>query len=264
MNYSTLISKRQSVRKYSETELGAKMIAKIEEALPGLTPLRPDIRAKLEILPQERMHRYFSRTSGVKAPHYLVITSETVPLSGENAGFLGQQAVLLLTSLGVGTCWLGGFKEREGAFPLPFVIAIAMGLPQGELLRGENDKVHRKALSDICLAEPATPFATAACEAVRMAPSAVNGQPWRLMPQGDSIHLFCETPSVVQTVNFHGIRFPMPGSMLKANQAIDCGIALAHIAAAAEAQGMKIEFIDQGVMSPEEKLHYVLSAVVKK
>ena len=262
MNYSTIIPKRQSVRKYIDSDLGAKMLAKIDEAIAGFAPLRPDIKVKLEVLPIERMPRYFSRTPSVKAPHYLVISSEDKPLSGENAGFLGQQAVLLLTSLGVGTCWLGGLKEREGAFPLPYVITIAMGLPQGELLRGENDKVHRKALSDICLTEPSTPFASAACEAVRMAPSAINGQPWRLMPQGNTIHLFCETPSVVQTVNFHGIRFPMPGSMLKANQAIDCGIALAHISATAETQGLQVEFTDENITPPEEKLHYVLSAVV--
>lgn len=262
MNYSTLIPRRQSVRKYVGTELGAKMLGKIDEAIAGFTPLRPDIKIRLEVLPVERMPRYFSRTPSVKAPHYLVISSEDKPFSGENAGFLGQQAVLLLTSLGVGTCWLGGFKEREGAFPLPYVIAIAMGLPQGELLHAEGDKIHRKPLSDICLAAPATPFTAAACEAVRMAPSAINSQPWRLMPEGDTIHLFCETPSPVQTVNFHGIRFPVPGGMLRANQAIDCGTALAHIAAIAEAQGIQIEFADENMTSPDEKLHYVLSAVV--
>jgi len=63
-----------------------------------------------------------------------------------------------------------------------------------------------------------------ALELVRLAPSAVNRQPWRIVRQGDAFHFFKKRS--------------MPANPLGDVQKLDVGIALAHFVLAAEAKGI--------------------------
>ena len=116
--------------------------------------------------------------------------------------------------MGLDTCWVTG-TYRRGEVPQEMlsdgerlIAVIALGhakeTPQ-QIVR------HRKSLSQICLDAPDQwpLWAYRAAEAVRIAPSAVNRQPWRLAYAQRSLRLMGKNPDNV-----------------------DLGIALMHIEAA--------------------------------
>ena len=89
------------------------------------------------------------------------------------------------------------------------------------------------------------PYAKAV-EMVRWAPSAGNGQPWRAVVDGDSVH-FYEAKS-------------MKDSPLGDIQKVDVGIALAHFDMTLEEEGVKgtYSFSDPGIPTPENT-HYIVT-----
>ena len=91
----------------------------------------------------------------------------------------------------------------------------------------------------------ANPWAKA-LEMARWAPSAANGQPWRAVVDGDSVH-FYEAKS-------------MKDSPLGDIQKVDVGIALAHFDMTLEEEGGKgtYSFSDPGIPTPENT-HYIVT-----
>lgn len=259
--YESLL-KRRSVRRYAESATDGEMLQSVKETVEALRPLCPEIRAKIELIGKTELTQFFTATGSVKAPCYAVITSEDAPLAKANAGFLGEQLVAALTLRGIGTCWSGGLKASKTAFPLPYIIAIGFGTPRDGLLRDPEQKLRRKTAEEICLKQPERKLMKSLVEAVRVAPSAINRQPWRLEPERDALHVFCEKPSFLTPVGIGRVKIPLPGSALEKLQEVDCGIALAHILICAEHFRMKPEFrrID-GKEKAGEKLIYVMSAV---
>lgn len=90
-----------------------------------------------------------------------------------------------------------------------------------------------------------------ALDAVRLAPSAVNKQPWRVVISGDKAH-FYEKRSDRYTQNGRDI------------QKIDMGIALCHFELAAAECGLDtvFEIKDPGIEVPD-KTEYIASYVFK-
>jgi hypothetical protein len=174
-------------------------------------------------------------------PHLLV---GVMPTESEIAridlGYLLEQVVLEATKFGLGTCWITGTYDAQSA-------GDAVGLDSGEVAaavialgypseRGW-ERIHtrtvrrlagghkRKPLTEIVFSERwgnpwspenAAPALVSVLEHARLAPSAVNRQPWRFIVQADTITLALTRP-----------------------QPIDAGIVMAHITLAAEAQGRK-------------------------
>ena len=89
-------------------------------------------------------------------------------------------------------------------------------------------------------------------EMVRLAPSAVNKQPWQAVRKGDAIHFYLK----------HGKGFvsEAAGDMQK----IDMGIALCHFALAAAEDGLSIEFrvSDPGIAA-EPDTEYIASYLLR-
>ena len=112
---------------------------------------------------------------------------------------------LYLQTLGLGVCWLGMGKlnpktttEVEG---MKFVIMLAFGHPKGDQLRQNLKGFKRKDMEKI------TDKADPRLEAARLAPSAVNSQPWYFTHDGNTLHVYCS----------------------KKGSRLDAGIALAHL-----------------------------------
>lgn len=260
--YESLL-KRRSVRRYAENAPDGETLRSVRETVAALRPLRPEIKAKVELIGKMELPQFFTAAGSVKAPCYAVITSEDAPLAKANAGFLGEQLVAALTMRGIGTCWSGGMKASKTAFPLPYIAAIGFGYPKDGPLRNGERKLRRKTAEEICLKQPEGKLMKDLVEAVRVAPSAVNRQPWRLEPEGDALHVFCEKPSFLTPVGIGSVKLPLPGAALEKLQEVDCGIALAHILLCAEHFGARPEFrrID-GKEEAGKKLIYVMSAVL--
>ena len=89
---------------------------------------------------------------------------------------------------------------------MKFIIMLAFGYPKGDQLRHDLMGFKRKSMEQI------TDKGDSRLESARLAPSAVNRQPWYFTHEGDTIHVHCSRK----------------GSRL------DAGIALAHLFVANE------------------------------
>lgn len=144
------------------------------------------------------------------------------------AGIDGERFVLECTRRGLGTCWLGGtFNRSDVRRALPdlgpgdtIAAVIATGTPADSprlldrLMRKAARSDSRRPLADIVIAGDVPPSLTKALEAVRLAPSVTNRQPWRLAFNRDgSIDIYGDPRDSFMT--------------------LDTGIALSHFLALA-------------------------------
>lgn len=128
-------------------------------------------------------------------------------------GYLFQRILLEATRLLLGTCWLGGtfrLKKVASLFPLQpgeIIPAISpFGIPAEKrtiidgFLRWSASSKLRKPYGQLFYdasgnsqKEGDSPLFQNALEAVRLAPSAMNRQPWRLVIEGNTVHFFLDT-----------------------------------------------------------------------
>ena len=144
----------------------------------------------------------------------------------EDFGY-GMEAIILhATDLGLGTCWLGGnftkssFARRISAAAAEIVPAVAAVGYAAENNRA-RDRLRRMARSDTRLpwdalffrdgfATPlaestAGPYATPLAM-VRLAPSASNRQPWRVVRDGSAYHFYLQrTPGYGRGAPIHAV-----------------------------------------------------------
>jgi len=171
----------------------------------------------------------------------------------EDYGYLMEAIILHATHLGLGTCWLGGTFTKSSfarkidlgtGETIPAVTAIGefIGLEQGRqgLISGVADASRRlpweSLFSDM---QSGTPLdrATAGAYAiplsmVRIAPSASNKQPWRVVKDGQCWHFYLQrTP---------GYRWDPLKILLDLCdlQRLDMGIALCHFELTAREMGL--------------------------
>jgi len=206
-NLKEIIYKRKSIRKYDMTPLEKNTIEGIRKFLAEIKPLYDNIKVEYEITEGENVRGLFA----IKAPHYLIISSEAKEGYLPNAGFLLQQMDLYLQSMGLGSCWLGGAKPpAKSNLPLNFVILLAFGKPQGNPHRSPSE-FNRKPLNEI------SDTTDKRLEPARLAPSAINSQPWYFINEGNAFHVY--------RVKYGAIKNFIYDRM---NQ-IDIGIALSHL-----------------------------------
>ena len=84
-------------------------------------------------------------------------------------------------------------------------------------------------------------------EMVRLAPSAVNKQPWRVVAENEMIHFYLKRSK----------GFGKEGKLDM--QMIDMGIALCHFELAAKECGLKIEFVQKEPEIARQDAEYVAS-----
>jgi nitroreductase len=194
----------------------------------------------------------------------------------EDYGYRLEIAVLQAADLDLGTCWLGGTFTRSSFSQLiqlqpgeilPAVIAV--GAPAGQRSRIES-AIRAQAQSDNRLAwdsqffegsfdrplsrDSAGAFAET-LEMVRLAPSASNKQPWRVVHAGGAWHFYRRrTP---------GYRDGLITRLLGVAdmQRIDLGIAMAHFELAAREAGLPGEWCaaDPGIPLPDGLTEYLVS-----
>lgn len=229
--------RRHSRRAFAPTPASAEQLAALTELAESLRPW-PDARIALVAEPAVDVFRgvigAYGKVTG--APHLLAVIAEESDArdtAHAHAGYIGEAAVLEAASLGLDTCWVGGFFDpaRVGAV-VPTsggerVIAVSpVGFATQELSASEKTMramagAHKRLpLEKIApgaagagARDGAWPaWALAAAECVRLAPSAVNRQPWRLRMEGGA--LIVARDSAIE--------------MPKVTRALDCGIAMLH------------------------------------
>ncbi|TYB91907.1 MAG: nitroreductase [Kosmotoga sp.] len=252
MNFEKLyetIFVRKSVRKFSDQLLDNEKLTFIRNAFNGTRPFLPSIDIDLKIVPRNSVKGLLM----VKAPHYLLFFSENKPGYLLNTGFILQQIDLFLSSVGLGSCWLGLTKPKK-VFPetssLEFVIALATGNPEENLYRKNISEFNRKPLEQIRKGDKFEDI----IEAARLAPSATNSQPWFFITNNNSIHCYCIKPGLLKRIIY------------KKMNKIDMGISLCHLWLAALNKKFGINFHtdpDAKRNSPDD-YYYVKSILLKQ
>ena len=187
-----------------------------------MPPEQDEIDWNFDTLPYLDMMKICSRDPGVKAPHYLVLRAERKQFSLQMSAYIGEMAVLFLTSRGIATRWLGNLSIGED-FPdtLPFVAAIAFGRSNEEFRDGSF--LYRLPAGKTCFGQYAR--YRDIMDAGRFAPSFMNKQPCAFVADDKgSIHIFRK-------------KVFMNNPIISYVQCLDAGAALAHLEVAAIAAG---------------------------
>jgi hypothetical protein len=163
-----------------------------------------------------------------------------------------QSIVLALTDMGLGTCWFGGtfrrsrFAEsvyvRENEI-IPAVVSVGYPTerrrPLDQMIRFAAGSEKRKPWEELffssdfktpLLPDSRNPYSQV-LEMVRLAPSASNRQPWRIVydPGHELYHFFLRRTR----------GYPPRNIGLADLQRVDMGIAMCHFALTAETFGLK-------------------------
>lgn len=171
----------------------------------------------------------------------------------EAYGYLLEQYILYATGLDLGTCWLGG-AFRRSAFAIALTPAADEHMPAvaavgaiGDLDKARNAIERRVVRSDIRLpweqlffdgrfGAPLSRVAAGAyavpLEMVRLAPSAHNKQPWRILSDEAGWHFYLQrTPDLT---------IQLTARILKIAdlQRLDMGIAMCHFELSARELGL--------------------------
>jgi hypothetical protein len=200
------------VRKFNDSPLDAPTIKNIEKFI-GDTPPLAGQSARFEILPAEKVH------GGAAAPHYILAYCNGSDSAYANVGYVLQNADLYLQSIGLGSLWLGMAKPNEPE--RDYCILLAFGKTDVPTRKAEGE-FKRLPLSEI--SDQDNPVA----RAVRLAPSAMNSQPWKL-------HF--ESGKVV--IRYFG-RGLLKLLLRKKLNKIDLGISARHVEAALIHEGKTI------------------------
>lgn len=162
----------------------------------------------------------------------------TDPHVQEKVGYLGEGFILEATANGLGTCWVGGTfnvkvtEQQIGLDAKEKVLAVTpVGYAGKDYGLGEKlvkliAKSSKRENIDLCnnfRREEWPDWVKTALEAARIAPSAVNRQPWRFTVEKDSITVLVNSPQ----------------NSLHISKRLDCGIAMLHLEVGALVKGVQ-------------------------
>lgn len=277
IEYVDTILKRTSIRSYKSGDMGRELTEEvnsmISEPLEG--PLGTKIRIKL-------IYKYSETNKKLKLGTYGFISGASYFLAGQvypgreaflDYGYVLEKLILELTARGLGTCWLGGTFDR-GEF------ARAVELEEGKIIpaitplgfptdsRSLGDRLIRlgagsrnrkgweslffreepgKALEAQTLREPLKN----AFELLRLAPSASNLQPWRIIARNNVFDFHLQ-----RKAGYAG-RFGTADL-----QMIDIGIGMSHFDLSLKGNGSGPEWKITEAPETIDGWEYVISAIV--
>lgn len=205
MNLEEQIYLRKSCRNYRDDEVSMEPI---KDFISAAKPLNDEIDYHYKILTRDEVN---IRTRW-SAPYYFALYSEKKDNYGENIGFVFQQVSLFMQSIGIGNCWVGlaspKVKDSE------FVITMSFG--KSDNMTRDIDAFRRKKLSEI------SDFEDEKLIPARLAPSAINSQPWFFKHAEDGFDVYQVKQNLLKR------------QVLKKWNPVDIGISLAHMYVANE------------------------------
>ena len=240
-----IIKMRHSVRSYENTGISKEVKEKLKAYLDEINNSEGLFggRVRIQLVQKDDTDKEVKLgTYGVikGANYYLAVAYKKSSYDLEDLGFLFEKVILYCTSLGLGTVWLGGTfnkgnfakaMELKDDETFPIVSPVGIEVKKNLLLQECLEAVHlkRKDFAQICFNENFdTPLKhedakeyNEVLEMVRIAPSAVNKQPWRILKEGNNYHIYSDGKSEINR--------------------IDIGICLCHFYLSAKEKGLKGE-----------------------
>ena len=248
MTFDQAILQRISNRKYLDIPLSPQDVTILEKAIAQVNRDSGLHTRLVREAPEafRSLRKSYGMLSGVR--NYIEMAGPAGdPDLMEKCGYYGQQLVLLATTLGLGTCWLGGTYDKElcqqkilSTDALCCVIAIGPVADsrsvKEKLVRGTIQ--HKsKALSELARGMGDGPdWFMAGVAAVQRAPSAMNRQPIRftyekgavtaeIVEEGSFSHIDLGIAKYHFEIGAHGgvWTWGSPGTFEKAAEEKSCG-----------------------------------------
>ena len=264
-----VIEKRKSIRTFQEEPLHSVDLEKISNYLVRteklIGPFGHQFKFELLIETEEQKKDQIGTYGFIKNPQGYILGSSIIETKSLfDYAFVLENIVLYLTSLGIGTCWLGGrFRKQEAMSHLSLtenVIIPAItpiGYPQERqrlkerMIRTVLQARNRKQKDQLFfyeefgmpLGDRAEDFHQA-LHYVRIAPSAQNKQPWRLVFNSalSQVHFYVTNP-----LADHPLYMCEP-------QYLDIGIAYNHFKAGLDEVGISgtLAMAEPAIEIPDE------------
>lgn len=260
---SDLIRRRFSCRTYSPEPIGGNERNRLEDTIAAYAcgPLGSPLRFHLiAATAEDNLSLRGLGTYGFirGATGFLIGSAPRTGNYLEDFGYRMEQIILLAADLDLGTCWLGGTFTRSGfasKIPLgkgeviPAVASIGHIADPEKARRGGIRRLagsqrrlpwdrlfYQNAFGVPLTRETAGPYAEP-LEMVRLAPSASNKQPWRILRAGNEWHFYLQRTPGYREGFFQ--RFLHLADL----QRVDMGIAMCHFELAARELGLRGEWI---------------------
>ena len=254
MNIQELIRMRRSVRTFDGTPLCEEDASRILN-FASKTENPYDLPIEWTLLDAKK--EGLASPVIVGANTYIAGKMRRVPHAEEAFGYTFEKIVLYAQSLGVGTTWIAGTMDRK-AFEravrvsegevMPCVSPLGYAAEKMSLretmmrkgIRADSRLAFGTLFFDGSFDKPLTEENAGslkdALEAVRLAPSAVNRQPWRVVIRGGAAHFYKKQDKGMSDGSWD-------------IQKIDMGIALCHFESAAAESGLRPAFLiaDPGI-----------------
>ena len=238
------VRKRSSVRSFLSAKLKDEDEKKFTQFLEDISEMYHGIRIKYVPEGFQEVAKGFIGSYGKidGAESYLVCLAEkNTPYKDEKVGYMGEAAVLEAVSMGISSCWVTGTYKKEDVAKqitiqdnemIKSVIALGYAKDKKKLseklLKTIVSSEKRKPLEELCeggVDEDWPNWVKTALETARLAPSAINRQPWRFKVDKNSI--------TVKLADEKGD---------KASKKLDCGISMLHLEVGALSAGVEGEW----------------------
>ena len=270
---SEVITFRKSVRNYKEIELSdieKNKLLDFSKDIQG--PFDAKVRFQLiDSLSLEKFKDGKIGTYGVikGAKSYFAAIVERGPGDLEQVGYVFEKIILYAASLNIGTCWLGGTFTKNGfekivnlknneTIPVisPFGYTAENPRFLDKIMRfsaGSNTRKDPKELFfDFDFNKPLDLLNVGAyrtpLEMVRLAPSASNKQPWRIIKKDKQWDFYVKVDKKYEKLLGYNI------------QRIDIGIAMCHFELAVKELGMNgYWLINNDVIKNDNNLEFIAS-----
>ena len=263
-NIDALVRGRRSVRTFEECPVSQKELDQLFAFLAKTTnPYGLPVEFKLLDGTKQKLNCPVV----VGTDLYVGAKMKRAPHFNEAFGYSFELLVLYAQSLGLGTVWVGGTMDRaafEKAMELttdevmPCMSPLGypakkMSLRETMMRKGikADDRMPFEELFfdgsfDAPLVQEKAGALVHPLEMVRLAPSAVNKQPWRVVLADNAAHFYLK-----RSKGFNGGTIDM--------QKIDMGIALCHFELAARDSGLAPRFMQSDPGLAAEGLEYIAS-----
>lgn len=261
---------RKSIRTYTSDALSSqdkeKINAFIEYLSMAPSPFDGKVRIRLFDISGESEIKNPGTYGVIKnAKTYLGVAAEKCDTAEEAIGYTFEKLILFAQSIGLGTCWLGGTYNKS-------VFAKAMDVKENEFFHIVSpigypaDKTHliNKIMRTAIKADSRKPWSIMffdknfdtplseiqagdfafVLEITRLAPSACNKQPWRIVKDGNNFHFYEKRELADENSSFD-------------IQKLDLGIAACHFELATKEKGISGKFIkdNPGLNAPEKTIY---------
>ncbi len=268
------IQARSSRRSYESGPLTKNELTDIQKVLDKTTsgPFGTSLGFQLISKNDAQNQKLKLGTYGfIQGAQYFILGSiEASQMGFIDYGYVLEDIILQLTAMDLGTCWLGGTFDRsefskaiklEPGWVIPAITPV--GRPTinrslgDRLVRFGAKSKNRKNWSELffhnyqaqALSQEQAGWAKLPLEGLRLAPSASNLQPWRVVVTENDFDFFLDRKKGYRNL-FSAVDIQM----------IDMGIAMMHFSGLCREMDQPIEWLTKSKPNPFFNLEYIVSA----